>query len=271
MVGANVPIVSIRPPDPSYFLGTQLEFVANYAALRADRMHENFAQMSLPIGFLGAIAYLSDRTPRTNEPCSQRVASLFSSRCVSSMSSPSRARSSAHRKFSRSSRRRCMARFRAVIQPRCSSWRGCCHACSRRRAAISTRAGKSKHAPRQPGCGELYRRGHDFPVDSMAGCILGLSLGDYFFARCQPTGGSYRDWTFNGTELHHPDRRDPQRHDFNWRLIETRISASQPEPELGLKPGELPHEVAGIPELGWLWQEALKEWKADTAAPADGG
>ena len=84
--------------------------------------------------------------------------------------------------------------------------------------------------------------GVHFPVDSMAGCILGLSLGDYLVARCKPTGGSYRDWTFDGTELHQLTRTDTK-HDFERRADRNRVSC-QSGLAGGLRPIERPVAIA---------------------------
>jgi hypothetical protein len=53
--------------------------------------------------------------------------------------------------------------------------------------------------------------GVHFPVDSAAGAVLGLTLGQYFVNRCSGAAG-YRAWRFKGTKY-------PPNDDFIWHNL----------------------------------------------------
>lgn len=91
--------------------------------------------------------------------------------------------------------------------------------------------------------------GVHFPVDSAAGQLLGLSLGEYLLARCgvQP---AYRVWRFNGPGFPNADFdfRDHFDVPANARVI-------QPWAQGGINVAVLPN-----PSLQWLWGRAVAEW-----------
>ena len=99
--------------------------------------------------------------------------------------------------------------------------------------------------------------GVHFPVDSVAGQLLGLTLGHYFVRRAT-IAGPYAAWKFDGTQFVGTD-------DFDWRLqYSVSTDAQLPEPprlqppwavSLGLQPAVTP-----APLLAELWTEAQGEW-----------
>jgi membrane-associated phospholipid phosphatase len=117
--------------------------------------------------------------------------------------------------------------------------------------------------------------GVHFPIDSVAGALLGLTLGEYFVARARgvaeplPTGSAYRYRSafFDGAVAANPDIGD---RDFRWRDI------FDPATEQVKFPGWHPcvqpfNDTSGsniinitldqrsLP-LEWLWGKALNEW-----------
>ena len=257
--------MSIRPPKPRHFLRKQLELVARYSALRADRLHEILAQLPVPIGFFGAITYLSDtRTPRTVElmMTAFRLAVFVEMRFKHAFAVP--------RPIDHS------PQIHPVIPTPLHSAFPSGHATEAfimarvLSAVLAAAKDNYDEAPWKEQLMLLANRiavnrtvaGVHFPVDSMAGCILGLALGDYLIARGKSRTGSYCDWDFNGVTF----SEKAANQDFEWRPIEETISAHDDAPQLGLHTARS-HSVAGSPALMWLWQEAVKEW---THAPSVG-
>jgi membrane-associated phospholipid phosphatase len=97
--------------------------------------------------------------------------------------------------------------------------------------------------------------GVHFPVDSMAGQVLGLALGKYFVHRC--TGvGTYGAWEFHGEEVLGTD-------DFNWRLsFDTAQLAADGVPAalpvFATRPSTPTAQQSHL--LKWLWDLATPEW-----------
>jgi hypothetical protein len=93
--------------------------------------------------------------------------------------------------------------------------------------------------------------GLHFPVDSAAGQLLGLTLGDYFVHRCG-AAPSYRAWRFDG-------ERYVGGNDFDWRWqfhvpTETRLVA--PFTDKLAAYAVVPASV----HLKWMWNRASTEW-----------
>lgn len=92
--------------------------------------------------------------------------------------------------------------------------------------------------------------GVHFPVDSAAGQLLGLTLGEYFVRRCGVIP-QYHAWRFDGP------RFGPAA-DFDWRqqynmAADAHVSAPFTD-NLGLVSAQM-----SVP-LNWLWYKALAEW-----------
>ena len=138
--------------------------------------------------------------------------------------------------------------------------------------------------------------GVHFPIDSVAGCLLGLTLSEYFVALCNSetccaddsdciceddcTGEThYRSIEFDGTQY----PVDEERQDFNWENyynteahqmdIDPLTDSNQPRTYAEASPKNNPLGE-GSPVLCWLWQEARKEWRwkegVCEAEPCDG-
>jgi membrane-associated phospholipid phosphatase len=96
--------------------------------------------------------------------------------------------------------------------------------------------------------------GVHFPVDSAAGQVLGLALGEYFVHRA--TGSpNYNSWDFVGTA--YLDTLD-----FNWRLLYQANTANrEPAPTSGYAMRIAATEKsAPSPPLQALWIKAKAEW-----------
>jgi membrane-associated phospholipid phosphatase len=101
--------------------------------------------------------------------------------------------------------------------------------------------------------------GVHFPVDSAAGCFLGLALGQYFVARA--TGAAnYGSFEFHSNLYPLPGGAaiPPLDGDFYWDDIDDRMRGVG-----GLAPYVIVRPVQPMqpnPILAWLWQQALAEW-----------
>jgi hypothetical protein len=92
--------------------------------------------------------------------------------------------------------------------------------------------------------------GLHFPVDSAAGQLLGLTLGEYFVSRC--TGaGNYGTWHFDG-EQYAPAA------DFNWREQFDTATDARVATSFASLLADQPALASTV--LGWLWNKALAEW-----------
>jgi hypothetical protein len=98
--------------------------------------------------------------------------------------------------------------------------------------------------------------GVHYPVDSMAGCLLGLTMGNYLVARS--TGkASYVAWTFQGEAV-------VSNEDFNWQAL-LDVNATDAGTQVSnasyvIEDGEQNEERLGSPILAWLWKKAVDEW-----------
>lgn len=100
--------------------------------------------------------------------------------------------------------------------------------------------------------------GVHFPVDSIAGSLLGLTLGQYFVARCIH-GSDYQSWAFEGDQM--TGISDPI--DFVWHdlfdvatFVQTAVTPYVTGPTnqtLGVDG----HSAA----LNWIWERAREEWR----------
>jgi hypothetical protein len=109
--------------------------------------------------------------------------------------------------------------------------------------------------------------GVHYPVDSSAGQLLGLSLAEYFLARCGWGGSSaaLEAWHFDGGAF------EGQQDFAGTELFDaaqgTRLStpyASRIESVLPSQsaPPVQPFSVAASPHLAWLWAQARLEWQS---------
>jgi PAP2 superfamily len=93
--------------------------------------------------------------------------------------------------------------------------------------------------------------GVHFPVDSVAGQLLGLTLGEYFITRCGG-GSNYFSWTFDGTQFVGTD-------DFDFRQQYDTPTGTRKAQAYAIKD---PGAKAAVPSplLYWLWGKAVGEW-----------
>jgi hypothetical protein len=99
--------------------------------------------------------------------------------------------------------------------------------------------------------------GVHFPVDSVAGQVLGLALGEYFVHRARKPNapGQYCSWDFIGTSY-------PKTLDFDWRQLYSTL------PNQGTVRVNQPYATAisaseqakPSPLLNALWEKAIREW-----------
>ena len=102
--------------------------------------------------------------------------------------------------------------------------------------------------------------GVHFPVDSAAGQLLGLTLGEYFVHRGRGVGkpGNYVSWRFDG-------QRYPGAAHFDWRdqydapNERRRLSVDPRFPVYTDRLAQGQAQASSL--LSWLWNKALPEWK----------
>jgi len=111
--------------------------------------------------------------------------------------------------------------------------------------------------------------GVHFPVDSAAGCFLGIQLGRYFWLRCSapPVGMSgapaplRRPFRFIGA-LYPFGGPPPNDGDFYWERIYRRLHSQPVFPPVNYVVPIGPQQpIQGNPLLRWLWEKARLEWQ----------
>ena len=103
--------------------------------------------------------------------------------------------------------------------------------------------------------------GVHFPVDSVAGAILGLTLANYIHELSDKNVTSRTNSTFEGPRF---DAED----DFDWHLLydaasdeqKKRVGPKGKEPWSETKSHKIENAVIS-PPLDWLWDNAVKEWQ----------
>jgi hypothetical protein len=97
--------------------------------------------------------------------------------------------------------------------------------------------------------------GVHFPVDSAAGAMLGLTLGQYLVKRCLATATQYDAYEFDGAAYPATTTGAPPNDgDFYWEEI---VKAAPPA--YIAKTAGQPLQPSGL--LGWLWGKAVAEWQ----------
>jgi hypothetical protein len=103
--------------------------------------------------------------------------------------------------------------------------------------------------------------GVHFPVDTIAGALLGLTLADYLLARIQPGANSYVPAHFDG-------KASLRKEDFLWPRLydvekdEVRFAPVQTDEYASVaKWGEAEPLTEPLSKpLAWLWVQARREW-----------
>jgi membrane-associated phospholipid phosphatase len=276
-----VDLVAISAPTVAIF-ENQLKFVNNYADLRGDRAPEIMTQMGGAAAFLSSIAFLSpSRTPFTYELIAAAV----------------RLANFAEMRF-----KHCLACRRPheyspqiqpmILTPGHSSFPSG-HATETfisalvllrllraAAAAIVAAGGQTPYA--DPLWGTQLMRlasrvavnrtvaGVHFPVDSAAGALLGITLGEYLVHRCKGDA-NYDAYTFDGTK--YPDAMTaltppPGDGDFYWFEFIDSATFNQIVPTVAgtaatqyvTRVGQKSLTGSSSPILEWLWGEAVGEW-----------
>jgi len=267
--GGNAPAPAYKPlilmarPTEAIFKA-QLTFVNHYAELRPDRQTEILAQIGGGITFLSSIAQLHpDRTPHTLE----LLAAVL------------RLALSVHLRVKHGLACRRPLEYSPQIQPLIvTPAHGAFpsgHATEAFAAALVL--WQLMKASGRPGYDSADWRtqllrlaariainrtiaGVHFPVDSAAGAVLGLTLGQYFVNRCSGAAG-YRAWRFEGEKY-------PQDDDFVWHDlydVTTETLTSMPVATGYSVEYEANDQVIDPQNqsyvLTWLWDKAKAEWE----------
>jgi membrane-associated phospholipid phosphatase len=247
-------LVSLRAPSKGQFK-KQLDLVAAYADLRADRAAEVVAQMGLPVAFWSSVVGLTaHRHPKTRQ-----LMELVYLLCVQT-----------EMRF-----KHIFACLRPValspqIQPMIEtpghgSWPSG-HATEAFAIALllekllNAASPPDAALPNGTACREDLQRlaaristnrvvaGLHFPVDSACGRLLGTALAEFLVARA--TGGKVHASGFNA--------RDYQKTDGH--ALDFSLHQSLDDGQIGYSRMASGYSVGTAPLLGWLWEEALKEW-----------
>ena len=256
-------LVEITAPTTDQFQ-RQLEFLTGYAHLRQDRGAEIISQLGSPVPFFSTLIYMDPaRTPYTLELLD--AALRFSNYCTMRM------------KYALSIRR--PIEFSPQFQPMIPTpthgslpsghateaflvarllWTILRTATENKRGKPTVDVAWGNMLMRQAARIAVNRTvaGVHFPVDSVAGAILGLTLAGFMHQQC--VGGTYSWANFLG-ELF------PAEQDFDWHLL-FNVGEDSLKPEAGSKDGAWMESASGddscaaSPLLGWLWKKAVKEW-----------
>lgn len=262
----------IRPADPtSSFWLTQLDIVNNWADLRQDRAEEIITQLSPPVVYWSTILNLH---PQRTKWTLELIAAAL------------RLANFAEMRFKHALACRRPIEYSPQVQPMIlTPGHGSLpsgHATEAfivayvlwKLVRIQTNVDGSNKSTdwleqlmRQAARVAINRTvaGVHFPVDSAAGQLLGLTLGEYFVCRATSSltnpgqySGRYEAWRFNGSQFVGND-------DFDWRL-QYRVStdARAPEPPRSPPPWAVSltaqTNVAPAPLLARLWSLAQAEW-----------
>jgi membrane-associated phospholipid phosphatase len=260
------PLVTIVRPSESAFR-EQLAFVFNYADLRGDRAAEITWQLGGAVAFLASISYLHpDRTPWTFELLAAAIRLAI---CVEMRLKHALACRRPHE-------------YSPQIQPMIltpshgslpSGHSTETFTCALVFWNLLRASGLKPY--REPLWGEELMRlasrvainrtvaGVHFPVDSAAGCVLGLTLATYMTVRCTGSG-QYMPWKFDGTAYPLPSANKPPPNDgdFYWReLFKVEPTIEQKTTGYATPLASTGLSADKSPILEKLWTKALEEWK----------
>jgi membrane-associated phospholipid phosphatase len=101
--------------------------------------------------------------------------------------------------------------------------------------------------------------GVHFPLDSAAGAVLGLTLGQYLVNRCSGAP-NYRAFRFDGTQFP-AGTAPPNDGDFYWEALYDVTAAAQTTTAYAIARGTQtlnPANQSAV--LTWLWNKAKAEW-----------
>jgi membrane-associated phospholipid phosphatase len=267
------PLFDITRPDKDKFKKL-LVFLDRYADLRGDRASEILSQLGGAIAFLSSVAFLHpDRTHWTLEllAAALRLANFTEMRLKQALAC------------------RRPNEYSPQVQPMIATPSHGSFPSGHATEAFTSafvlfmllRSDKAPPAPPNtpptqpygdPSWGTQLMRlaarvainrtiaGVHFPVDSAAGAVLGLTLGQYFVNRC--TGAAnYTAWAFDGTQFPDPTQLQapPLDGDFYWHeLFDETVPAQTQTPYA--TPTAVAQVIPADPLLAWLWGKAKAEW-----------
>jgi hypothetical protein len=287
--GAEIDIVSLHRPDKDVF-AKQAEWLDFYADLRDDRSAEILCQMGPQVAFWSMLIYLHpSRTPKTIEllDTAVRLAIFVEIRFKHAIAAPRALEYS--------------QQVQPMIQTPGHGSLPSGHSTQAFIIAVVLCAlfKQGRHTVYyQQAMRQAYRvavnrtvAGVHFPVDSIAGHVLGTALGEYFVARCtrnlrKPKGSAKRDPLRDGKitsrefKGHVLSAKSPDGNpdfDYHEPLSDDDVDAYAKAhkmskaavlakfPFLGWKkPGA--QSVDGSSILSWLWNQAESEWNGDALA-----
>ena len=252
--------VEIKRPDIDAF-AAQLDLINSYAALRWDRGAEIYSQLGAPTAFYSTISFLHPtRTPRTLELLNLALG------LASFIELPLKHMIAALRPID----------FSPQIQPMIATPRhGALPSGHATEAFIFAtvldavlKASGSAVVAGAPTEEQLYRQatriavnrtvaGVHFPVDSIAGAMLGRALGRYLVARGK--GGSLGSYVFKMTA-----QTPAVTLDFDQaKLLATTGGTADPTfPVTVDTSAPISITTQANSALKWLWDEAVKEWQS---------
>jgi hypothetical protein len=245
----------VRPTDAIF--AAQMALVEAHADLREDRASEVLAQLGPPVAFWSSIFYLHpDRRRWTLELLDMvlRLANFAEHRLKHAMAS--------RRPIEHSPQIQPM-----ILTPGHSAFPSghsteafsVAYVLWRLQAALAPAKNRLwlEQLMRQAARVAINRTvaGVHYPVDSAAGQLLGLTLGDYFVRRCGVGAGNFEPWRFDGERFTMP----PPNNDFDWRLLYDAVNDAR-------RSAQFTDRLAGAaapqtsPLLQWLWNRAVAEW-----------
>jgi hypothetical protein len=95
-------------------------------------------------------------------------------------------------------------------------------------------------------------------VDSAAGTVLGVTLGEYFVQRCGAAAATYIPRKFDGALFPTPPGVPLDDGDFHWQVIIDAMIPAPAKPYVTLAAAK-PVQPSNL--LNWLWGKAITEWK----------
>jgi membrane-associated phospholipid phosphatase len=274
------PLVKITRPGQDIFEQQQLKFLDTYADLRSDRAAEILCQENGAMAFLASIPFLHpDKTKWTLELL---AAALRLARF-------------AEMRFKHALACRRPNEYSPQVQPMIlTPSHGTLpmgHACEAFVSAYvlwqvlkasgtepyHTKAGlwglELMHLANRVAVNRIVAGLH-FPVDAVAGMVLGLTLGQYFVNWCSlsPDGnpqGACAAWAFDGTKF--TIDPDPNKHldgDFHWdALFDPEQPAGHQQQATDYanlitdpQGNPIQPQLMASPILYWMWEQAVTEW-----------
>jgi membrane-associated phospholipid phosphatase len=250
------PIARLSRPSRAFF-EEQLRLVDSWASSRETRGPEIMTQLEPPMGYFASIANLHvERTPKTLRLISlaQHFVYLVGMQFKHALACPR------------------PAEYSAFIQPMVETPAHASlpagHAVESFMAAGVIEALVPGFAPGSGPSRALRRLAHriaqnrvvaglHFPIDCVAGELLGQALAEYFVALCCNKGQTWTPWTFDGAGLSVADGGREHVADID---LDGQPGCKPEAPSAGA--------VALNPILGELWKGAWNEWPASGARRA---